>query len=202
MKEKSTLLRIILMQTEKVCNGLSDFSALDHTILFLYFLQKSMLACCYIVKRIFNVLCFYFDHGFYTFFYLSKLFSFKHQPRWYSYKRPAKWDPESSLKLLPSRDSSVSWQHLCTRVMLWLSILNHTLSFKIFFSLFFYDFNLLKFKLKNIQPYNLYRLYSDVAMEEMEIRNDRVASPILSDVSSGYPATNSKLSFDTGNPSW
>ena len=161
---------------------------------------------CWLVVMLSNVFLMYFAFtltmAFTHFFYLSKLFSFKHQPRWYSYKRPAKWDPESSLKQLPSRDSSVSWQHLCTRIMLWLSILNHTLSFKFFFSLFFYEFNLLKFKLKNMQPYNLYRLYSDVAMEEMEIRNDRVASPILSDVSSGYPATNSKLSFDTGNLSW
>ena len=39
-------------------------------------------------------------------------------------------------------------------------------------------------------------------MEETEIRNDSIASPILSDVPSGYPATNSKLSFNTGNPSW
>ena len=78
----------------------------------------------------------------------------------------------------------------------------HRLLFKFFFTLFFYEFNSLKFKLKIIQSYNLYRLYSDVAMEETEIRNDSIASPILSDVPSGYPATNSKLSFNTGNPSW
>ena len=38
-------------------------------------------------------------------------------------------------------------------------------------------------------------------MEEMKIVNDSAASPILSDASSGYPATNSKLSFNNGNTS-
>ena len=92
--------------------------------------------------------------------------------------------------------------------MLWLSILNYTAFHvkNIYFSLYFYEFTLLKSQIKNIQylythPYNLYRLYSDVVMEEMKIINDSAASPILSDASSGYPATNSKLSFNNGNTS-
>ena len=102
---------------------------------------------------------FFFTH----FFYLSKLFSFKHQPRWYPHKRPAKRDRKS---------------------------------------LIFYQFTSLKSQIKKyIQLYNPYRLHSDVLLEETKIRNDSVASPILSDVSSGYPASNSKLLFDTGNRS-